>query len=88
MQLRMSQGRRSPPPFTYNFCMKLIRRSNGKQVAQFTTPSGVMGTVATSIPADAFAGWAQSLENRLNDLDKIEARRRSGSKKPAGSKKK
>lgn len=73
MQLRMAEGR-SPPAFAYNFCMKLLR-SRGKQVVQFTTPSGVMGTVATSIPADAFAGWAKSLEDRLLELDKIEARR-------------
>lgn len=84
MQLRMAEGR-SPPAFAYNFCMKLLR-SRGKQVVQFTTPSGVMGTVATSIPADGFAGWAKSLEDRLLELDKIEARRQHRSKRPAKKK--
>lgn len=57
--------------------MKIIRRGK-KEVMQFQTPSGVIGTVATSIPAEAFRGWADSLEARLEQLEREEAASRAG----------
>lgn len=48
---------------------KILRRGN-KEVVQFTTPSGVIGTVATSIPPEAFAGWADRLEAQLQELER------------------
>lgn len=50
---------------------KTLRRGN-KEVMQFVTPSGVVGTVVTSIPQEAFAGWAESLEARLRELERLD----------------
>lgn len=47
-------------------------RSGNKEVMQFMTPSGVIGTVATSIPREALAGWAESLEARLRELERLD----------------
>lgn len=65
--------------------MKTIRRGD-KEVVQFETPSGVIGTVATSIPPEAFKGWADALEARLKQLEREEAEYLAGidnTQKPA-----
>lgn len=51
--------------------IKTLRRGK-KEVKQFVTPSGVVGTVATSIPREALAGWAESLEARLRELERLD----------------
>lgn len=50
---------------------KILRRGD-KQVMQFMTPSGVIGTVATSIPPEALAGWAERLEAQLRELERLD----------------
>lgn len=61
--------------------IKTLRRGN-KEVVQFTTPSGVVGIVATGIPPEAFAGWADKLEAQLKELERQDKPRITSTKSP------
>lgn len=58
-----------------------LRRGN-KEVKQFMTPSGVVGIVATSIPPEALAGWAERLEAQLEELEREDKRPAPSAKRP------
>lgn len=44
---------------------KVVRDTLGREVLQFTTPSGVQGIVATCIPPEALVKLARKLEGKL-----------------------
>lgn len=45
--------------------MKTFTASNGRQVCETVTDSGVTGRMDTSIPAEALLGWREQLLRRM-----------------------
>lgn len=52
---------------------RLIRDATGKEVAMFTTPSGVRGIVATSIPREALVNFVQKLQRKVRRQERSRA---------------
>ncbi|HEY8094776.1 MAG TPA: hypothetical protein VIE65_01585 [Methylobacter sp.] len=51
--------------WVYHVYMKTITAPNGREIAIFTTPSGVTGYIDTSIPMEAIQGLRAKLEAKL-----------------------
>lgn len=53
---------------------RILRDDAGREVARFTTPSGVEACVDTSIPPEALAKFARMMERRIRARELRRAR--------------
>lgn len=58
--------------------MEILRDQAGREVVKFTTPSGVVGIVATCIPDSALRAFARALQRKIRRRERA---RQSASKR-------